>query len=360
MPTRGVCENAAMTVSENATAAVRTLPKPSCLVCGGGGALLFHGLRDRLFGAPGVWDLKECTGEDCGLLWLDPTPAPEEIGKLYEEYYTHEDAPRYQSFSRRVLRSLERSYLHRRYGYLADSSGPGARWMGILLSLHPGRRSQADCKVMHLPFHEGGRLLEVGSGNGETLEGLREMGWKVRGLDFDPRAVEHCRGKGLEVDLGDLASQGYPAASFDAVVSSNVIEHVPDPGALLRQCLRILEPGGTLVLQTPNADSFGRRHFREHWRGLEPPRHLHIFNPRSLIRIVEAAGFREARCKSTERGSSLLLDSQMLKKAGAVVRPVPSVRERIKVELAYFLEWLLCRIRPGSGEEIVLQARRPT
>ena len=62
---------------------------------------------------------------------------------------------------------------------------------------------------------------------------------------------------------------------------------------------------------------------------------------------------RAGGCRKKIRGASI-------PKAGAVVRPAPSVRERIKVELAYFLEWLLCRIRPGSGEEIVLQARRPT
>jgi len=57
-----------------------------CLLCGRTGALLYDGLRDCLFGAPGVWSLMEC--KDCGLCWLNPRPILSQVAKLYSAYYT--------------------------------------------------------------------------------------------------------------------------------------------------------------------------------------------------------------------------------------------------------------------------------
>jgi hypothetical protein len=53
--------------------------------------VLYRGLQDRLVGAPGEWNLKACDNAECGPLWLDPRPAAEDLGRLYENYYTHAD-----------------------------------------------------------------------------------------------------------------------------------------------------------------------------------------------------------------------------------------------------------------------------
>src|SRR6266850_3620160 len=59
----------------------------TCFLCGKQGVTLYTGLRDRLFSAPGVWQLLRC--EQCTLVWLTPRPASSEFGKLYGTYYTH-------------------------------------------------------------------------------------------------------------------------------------------------------------------------------------------------------------------------------------------------------------------------------
>ena len=74
----------------------------------------------------------------------------------------------------------------------------------------------------------------------------------------------------------------YPADSFDAVIMSHVIEHVPQPRELLAECARLLKLGGRLVMLTPNAESFGLDYYGRCWRGLEPPRHLQIFSQPAL------------------------------------------------------------------------------
>jgi len=339
---------------------IRKIPKPACVACGGAGVAAYRGLRDRVASAPGSWDLSRCANARCGLLWLDPMPAPEELGKLYERYHTHTDLPLADSRGRRLFRGLVEAYLHSRYGYYRDRRWEWPPLLGRLLHLHPGRRSIADGLVMGLAARAGGRLLEVGCGSGESLRLLQELGWDAEGVDFDPEAVANARAKGLRVRQGDLAAQAFDSSSFDAVIASHVIEHVPDPEALLVEALRVLRPGGTLVLYTPNAASFGSRHFREAWRGLEPPRHLHVFTPDALSALTRRAGFAQVSWDAPERGSVILLASRSLRKHGRIVPDAHTWGERLLREASFYLEALICFVRPRAGEEIRLRAQRPT
>src|SRR5690349_4462073 len=104
-----------------AVAEIRTQPRPHCALCGSGGKFIYQSLSDRLFGAPGTWDLKKCSNPKCGLIWLDPMPLNEDIGKAYASYYTHE-APQIKSQTnlgllRRCYRLVKQAYLKDRYGY---------------------------------------------------------------------------------------------------------------------------------------------------------------------------------------------------------------------------------------------------
>jgi SAM-dependent methyltransferase len=285
-------------------------------------------------------------------------PVPEDLGKLYERYHTHTDLAVVDSRGRRLFRGLVEAYLHSRYGYFRDRSWAWPPWLGRLLHLHPGRRSIADGLVMGLAARAGGRLLEVGCGSGDSLKLLQELGWDAEGIDFDPQAVANARAKGLRVRQGDLAGQAFPSASFDAVIASHVIEHVPDPEALLVEAHRVLRPGGALVLYTPNAASLGRHHFREDWRGLEPPRHLHVFTPEALTALTRRAGFADATWEAPERGSVILLASRNLRKHGRIVPDAHTWGERLLREGSFYLEALICLVRPRAGEEIRLRAQR--
>jgi hypothetical protein len=60
----------------------------NCLLCESEGSLLYTGLRDRLFGAPGTWTPMQCPGLQ--VVWLDPQPTPDDVGKLYANYFTHQ------------------------------------------------------------------------------------------------------------------------------------------------------------------------------------------------------------------------------------------------------------------------------
>src|SRR5690606_6983610 len=89
---------------------------------------------------------------------------------------------------------------------------------------------------------------------------------------------------------GDLRQAQFPAAQFDAVTMSHVVEHLPEPIEVLQEVRRILKPDGQLIMTTPNTSSIGHRKFGPHWFGIDAPRHLFLFNKQSLSQVALRAG----------------------------------------------------------------------
>lgn len=144
----------------------------------------------------------------------------------------------------------------------------------------------------YLPFLEGRRqVIDLGCGRGEALSVLKEGGIGARGVDSSEEAVRVCTSLGLEAAYGDVFEYlaGLSADSVDGVVSFHVIEHLPAEriAGLLRLAWRALEPGGRLILETPNPLSVvvAASHF---WRD---PTHLRPIHPDALVLACELAGF---------------------------------------------------------------------
>jgi len=157
---------------------------------------------------------------------------------------------------------------------------------------------------MHLPAPaQSARVLDVGCGSGVLLARMQAFGWQVEGVEVDPDGVKAARARGVSVRLGTLEEQAFPENHFDAVHSAHVIEHVYDPLALLRECYRILKPGGTLVILTPNIGSSGHKKFGSAWLNLDPPRHLVLFSMANLRQAAEQAGFNNLRLDTTVRSA---------------------------------------------------------
>ena len=143
---------------------IRTVVQTRCAVCGNTGIYVYKALEDRLFGVPGQWSIRRCKAADCGTYWLDPRPIDEDISKLYVNYYTHDD-----THGSALLLKLKNSYREaitaytsRKFGGRIYNIGAFARVISYLLYLSPGRRADAEARVMSLPVKRGGRLLEVG------------------------------------------------------------------------------------------------------------------------------------------------------------------------------------------------------
>jgi len=189
---------------------------------------------------------------------------------------------------------------------------------------------------------------------------MKKLGWQVEGVDFDPKAVQVARSNGLDVYAGSLEEQGLPSNTYDAIVMAHVIEHVHNPVQLLTECYRILKPVGKLIVITPNADGMGHAVFGRKWRGLEPPRHLHIFNPASLSALVKLSGFAGLTCRSHGMGRYIIAAS--LSQALYFPKIVTAARNRIIMVLAEFMGLaglLLHKMTKKSSDEIALIAVKP-
>lgn len=263
--------------------AIRAHPHPDCRLCGSPGISLYEGLTDRLFGAPGIWNLKRCPNPDCGLIWLDPMPIRQDVWKAYRDYYTHEGASgSAKSGRRRILRDAMRLPYK------------------LVLRLLGIRKQRRRSGLMYLDKVPPGKLLEVGCGNGKRLHRMSTRGWEVEGQEVDPVAAAEARvNYGLKVHLGDLADLPIEDCTFDAIVMNHVIEHLHDPVALLVRCHGLLKDGGRLVIVTPNSESYGHKRFGRSWFGLDPPRHLHLFSYKTLGIVANKAGFRDYRVWTT-------------------------------------------------------------
>jgi len=297
-----------------------------------------------------------CAARGCGLLWLDPAPLPEELVRLYQDCYRREESTDAGTRLRPVYRAIRDGYLARTYGY---STGEDARWrraIGLLLLLSPIARASLDQRVMWLPARPGGRLIDVGCGSGEFLATMDQLGWDVCGVDIDEAALRQARRKGLPVSLGTLEEQNYPGAAFDAVTMSHVIEHLSSPAETLREALRILKPGGSLVVLTPNSESLGHRLFGSSWLHLDPPRHLYMFNSRTLFTLVSSVGFSNVETYTSARAAGTMLVASVLIKQSRVGRIRSVIHERVPVwaRAGQLAESLMLTFSPGIGEEVML------
>jgi SAM-dependent methyltransferase len=322
---------------------MRDAPARTCPVCGRNGSLLHEGVRDRLFGVAGQWNFRLCDDRACGLVWLDPRPLESDLHEAYASYYTHGDDDAghreqgAQSRRRRIVDALERI------------------WLSALFL----RAARKKIESMFLDGIAPGRLLEVGCGEGRLLARLQGQGWQVEGQDLDPKAADYARrAHGLAVHLGNLEALSLPAESYDAIVMNHVIEHAYDPVALVRECRRLLKPGGLFVATTPNPESYGHRRFGPAWRGLDPPRHLHLFTPSSLARIAGDAGFERIQVwTSPARAGGMLAASLDIERSG---RDPMGGRATLFHLAAACIYQLAARIahfwRRSSGEETVLRA----
>jgi SAM-dependent methyltransferase len=140
-------------------------------------------------------------------------------------------------------------------------------------------------------------VLDIGCGRGSLLAELAGLG--ARGIGLERAAPGSFRGHaGVELRLGELTEQRFPAAGFDAVVLWHVLEHLGNPQAALVEIGRIIKPGGLLVIAVPNNASWQARFFGRYWFHLDVPRHLHFFGHAGLLRLLRQQGY-EVQAGST-------------------------------------------------------------
>ncbi len=187
----------------------------------------------------------------------------------------------------------------------------------------------------YLPWFDGlDDVADLGCGHGEFMAMLQSEGHTVYGVDVDPGMVDACRAQGFDVTLGDAATWlNAQPGRFDAVFSSNVIEHLP--AETVREWVAAafvaLRPGGMLLLATPNPAS-AIVQFHEFWRD---PTHVRMYGAQLVEFLLADAGFAGVQSFANPaaawegidallKGVELPLDDVTLPPAVGLVPPLPA------------------------------------
>lgn len=235
---------------------------PLCPICGAAEFAQFAvGFDYELLTCSNPWCFVQC--RRCQHVWLNPRPAVAELAVVYPPTY---------------------------YAYNYGAIHPIARKAKELLDRRKIARMVRHCPKPPKSY------LDIGCGDGRFLRVLEHLGVPrsgLYGLELDQRVVDRLRGQGYAGVLCERAEDvsSFPDGGIDLVTMFHVIEHVDNPGTVVRRVRRWLSPGGVFALETPNLDSLDARLFqRTYWGGYHIPRHWNLFTPSSISRLLQDNG----------------------------------------------------------------------
>lgn len=265
----------------------------SCPICGSPRIAATLATRDRFVGKPGNFCVVECAS--CGLARLSPRPHPDVLAQHYPESYPMYASttlePRNENRFSATIRAFIRNTVDRVHVAQATRHRPSSLEQWIY---EKNRERVLRGFQGHIPRNvRGGKVLDVGCGNPSFLLLMRRLGWNVAGLEPNQYACEKANEVlGARTVLhGKLSDHLFEPESFDYVHLSHVLEHLDDPISELAECFKLLRPGGIIYVETPNFASFGRKTFGTYWLNMDSPRHLFLFTPSTLTRVLRESGF---------------------------------------------------------------------
>jgi SAM-dependent methyltransferase len=280
------------TLSEKAASEELLAGARICPLCGSRKVLDFMLAPDRFHMRTELYDLMRCS--HCSCVWVANPPSPEEMSRHYDEDY------------------------HRAIAAAGEGSA-AIRWKG-----------QREAISKH---KSGGSILDIGCSSGGFLSTMQGPSWKLHGIEMESSTAERARkNTGAEVFTGDALDAPFAPESFDVVTTFDVLEHVYQPRQFVTKINEWLKPGGIYYTMLPNIDSWEARMLGSYWYGLELPRHLFHFSPRSLSMLMKSSNFLDigiftARTSYLEYSAGYVCDGMMRKLGGAPI-PLAKVQRR--------------------------------
>ncbi|QOV87881.1 glycosyltransferase [Humisphaera borealis] len=206
--------------------------------------------------------------DECRFMLLNPQPSDAELRSIYSADYFLSDE---QGHAERMKSSTARGYLE-------------------MLSRYRGST--------------GGRLLEVGCGQGEGMVEAAAAGYEIVGVEISQSSADVARDRlamasgrsgataSGTVHCSTLEEVDLAEASFDVCILADVIEHARDPLAMLRRIRTLLKPDGVLLIATPSLDSWSAKLMKRSWMEFKPE-HLSYFDRNTLQNMLFLAGFSD-------------------------------------------------------------------
>lgn len=205
----------------------------------------------------------------------------------------------------------------------------------------------------------GGRVLDVGCGSGGLLGALRGAAGYRAGIELSPTAAKAAAEVADEVvNLPVDADLPFPPGSFDVAVCADILEHLPDPAAVLTTVANLCRPGGAVVVSVPNVANWQARLrlLRGVWRyeqvGLFDSGHLRFFTRTTLLELVAGCGLAVEACVPARQPDLAV----QVPAVAQLPRPLRKLVGKAWAGAGYGLS----RLRPGLfAYQLVCTARRP-
>jgi len=275
-----LCENVSTTRLDPVEPDPICWEQAACAVCGSPRASFLVEVSDLVYDRQGRARIVRC--DDCGHLYQNPRPTRDTISVCYTSDYgphTHNLSPLPAANDLSAEPQKSRWYL-----------SSVVRWIPGLKLLYHWLSAGSEAPVPSPPG-KAAKALEIGCGSGGYLQRLLGEGWDVEGIEFADEPARRCRQLGFRVHTTGIEDVALPPNAYDLVVAWTVIEHLHDPGAVLRKMRDLLKPGGTMMISVPNIDSwelwaFGRYNFI-----LNEPTHLQHFSVDAISRLLVSSGF---------------------------------------------------------------------
>jgi len=167
---------------------------------------------------------------------------------------------------------------------------------------------------------DGGKILDIGCGEGYFLQTVQEYGYKPYGVEISEIASSIAREnvKGTII-TGILHDAQFESNFFDVVTLFDVVEHFHNPVEEMQEIYRITKPGGMCFILTPDAGGIIPFIMRSNWFELKPPEHLFYFTKKTLGRLLQTTGFLDIQTFSSGKILTLEYIAAILKHSNPII-----------------------------------------
>lgn len=308
----------------------------SCNFCGSKHFSMYYaGLTDRFYDRDGDITFSILRCKRCDLLMTSPKISTvKDFNKYYpqEEYYAYADTKK-----NKTSKDLFALFLYDLFYNVRNKFNPLKL---LFLPLKPFVRG-----TQIIP---GGKILDVGGGNGFFLERMRDLGMKPYCVEPGSQGFVECKKKNIPVWQEEVYDAGFQDNYFDVITFNSVLEHVGDVRRVLDECKRILKPSGTLIIQVPNAVGFSAKYFKKNWSELDIPRHITHFTSATLRAYIKKSGLVVQRVRPV--GSAFQFSKSIVYAAGEKrVSGIERIVRSLPAQIFFNICVLITNVLGGSG-----------